>query len=254
MRAVMLMAVVGLCHGCSVDPPVGPSGELPPADLRVLFIGNSLTYTYDVPAIVQALADRAGRSMSHGTIAYPNYALEDHWNAGVAQEIQRLKADVVVMQQGPSSLPESRVDLITWSGRIAEAVRAAGGEPALYMVWPDASRTFAFGAVHDSYLAAATAVNGKFIPAGSAWLEVWSRDAAAQLYAPDGLHQSYLGAMVAAHTIYAVLFDADPLLTPALNSNIPAETLDLVRVSVKASLEAEALVAPAAASRDRRLP
>jgi hypothetical protein len=57
------------------------------------------------------------------------------------------------------------------------------------------------------------------------------------------LHQSYLGAIIAAHTVYAVLFDTDPLQTPALNSNVPAETLDLVRSAVKASLEAEAAAA-----------
>ncbi|HEX6132372.1 MAG TPA: hypothetical protein VFZ24_00230 [Longimicrobiales bacterium] len=250
MRSAILFAgLLWLSPGCSTDPPVAPPAEIPPADMRVLFVGNSLTYTHDIPGLVQTLADRTGRSMSHGTIAHPDFSLEDHWNAGLAREIERLRPDVVVMQQGPSSLPESRVHLVHWTQTIAEAIRAAGGEPALYMVWPDVSRTFAFEAVHDSYRAAADAVDGRFIPAGSAWLEVWARDESAQLYGFDGVHPSYLGALVAAHTIHAVLFDADPLTTPALDDAVPPALLDLVRAAVHAAIEGDAAAAARVAAR-----
>lgn len=222
--------------GCSATSPTGPTIEIPPANVRVLFVGNSLTYTHDVPGLVQALADRAGHSMSHGTIAYPNYALEDHWNDGIAAEITRLRPDVVIMQQGPSSLPDSRDHLITWSRTLADAVRTAGGEPALYMVWPDASRRFAFDAVHDSYAMAAAEAQALFMPAGSAWVEAWKRDATLPLYGPDGFHPSYLGALVAAHSIYAVLLDVDPMETPALDDQVTAGTLQDIRSAVRAAV------------------
>lgn len=233
---ITMLALAWSWAACSGNSAVGPVGEIGPAETRVLFVGNSLTTTHDVPALVQSLADRDGRSMSHGVIARPDYALEDHWRDGIAERIGRLQPDIVIMQQGPSSLPESRTNLVTWSRTLSGAIRAAGGEPALYMVWPDASRRFAFDDVHDSYAAAAAEVGGRFMPAGSAWLELWARDPSLELYGPDGFHPSYLGALVAAHTIYAVLFDADPLKTPALDNRVPAVTLQHVREAVRSAL------------------
>jgi hypothetical protein len=55
--------------------------------LRVLFIGNSLTYTNDLPGIVKAFAqaDRQ-QAFESRTIAFPNYSLEDHWNSKDARK------------------------------------------------------------------------------------------------------------------------------------------------------------------------
>lgn len=248
LGVVLVPLVLGACAG---PGPAGPPNDIGAADVRVLFVGNSLTYTHDVPGLVQALADRSGRSMSHGTIARPNYALEDHWNDGIGREIGRLRPDFVVMQQGPSSLPESRTHLVAWTRTLAGAIREAGGEPALYMVWPEVSRRAAFGAVRESYEAAAAEVNGRFIPAGAAWLELWARDEDVELYGPDGFHPSYLGALVAAHAIFAVLFDADPMQTPALPDGVASATLQQVREAVRASLATmpKSGVTPSAARR-----
>jgi hypothetical protein len=207
------------------------------ADVRILFIGNSLTYTHDVPRLVGELAALHGLSVATAGIAYPDYALEDHWYNGIADDIRRLRADIVVMQQGPSSLPESRTHLVYWSEQLATVIREAGGEPALYMVWPDASRQFAFGAVGESYADAAQTVGGRLLPAGTTWLRAWDQDPQLQLYAKDGLHASYIGALAAAQTIFAGLFDVDPATIPALDDDVSAARVDLLRAAVAASLE-----------------
>src|SRR5690606_25426329 len=90
---------------------------------------------------------------------------------------------------GPSSLPASRADLIEWAGRVSEVVREAGGEPALYMVWPDASRRFAFPDVEESYAQAAAAVNGRLLPAGTTWLAAWEEDPDLPLYAAEAARE-----------------------------------------------------------------
>src|SRR5688572_5578026 len=49
--------------------------------LRVLFIGNSLTYSNDLPSVVEAFAKATGqRVFACKTIALPDFSLEDHWN------------------------------------------------------------------------------------------------------------------------------------------------------------------------------
>jgi len=63
----------------------GSSAAAPPQSLRVLFVGNSLTATNDLPAQVAALAAGTGRWLEYRTVAFGGYNLEDHWNNGEAR-------------------------------------------------------------------------------------------------------------------------------------------------------------------------
>ena len=51
-----------------------------PTPTRILFIGNSLTYSNDLPAMVCAMARSAGRQATCESVAKPDYGLEEHWN------------------------------------------------------------------------------------------------------------------------------------------------------------------------------
>lgn len=217
--------------------PTDDGGELGDADLRVVFVGNSLTDTHDVPGLVQAMAEVAGQSMAHAVITRPGVSLEDHWHAGAPARLRELAADVVVLQQGPSSLPANQEHLAQWAGRFAGVIREAGGEPALYMVWPSSSRRFAFEDVWTSYRNAALAVEGLLAPAGQTWIEAWELDDGLALYGPDGFHPTYLGALVAAQTIYAVLFGVTGEEVPALDDGFGAEMRTLLAEAVDASLQ-----------------
>jgi hypothetical protein len=172
--------------------------------LRVLFIGNSLTYTNDMPAMLEAIAAaEPGPGIEIEVVAVPNYSLEDHWNQGDAvRAIRRGGWSVVVLQQGPSALSESRVLLIDYAKRFAEEIQRAGARPALYMVWPSRARSFDFPGVSASYTAAAKAVSGVLLPAGDAWRKAWRLDPDLVLYGPDGFHPSRLGSVLAALVIY----------------------------------------------------
>jgi hypothetical protein len=171
---------------------------------RVLFVGNSLTAANDLPAMVAALARGAGRPIDADVRAPGGFALEDHWRTtDVAQAIADGHYDVVVLQQGPTSLPESRVDLLEWGRTFAVAIRAAGGRPAFFTVWPESWRSYAFDAVIYSYRAAARENNALLLPAGLAWKSVLRTNPGIKLYGPDGFHPSRLGTYLAAVTIAA---------------------------------------------------
>jgi hypothetical protein len=210
----------------------------PTADLTVLFVGNSLTASNDLPALTSVAAMAGGRTFSYAVRVGPG-SLEDHWYGGVADVIADRGADVVVLQQGPSSLPESQQHLRQWTAQLAEPIRAAGGRPALLMVWPDDSRLFAFDDVRESYRAAAEAVDGIFIPAGEAWRAVWRRDPSAVLYDVDGFHPSRLGSLVAALTIYAALFNADVRTLPnSIAPDVPPPQFTLILEAVHEAIVA----------------
>lgn len=173
------------------------------APTRVLFIGNSLTTTNDLPARIGELARDAGRRWETSTVAYPSYSLEDHWHRGdAARAIASGGWTFVVLQQGPSALAESRVLLVEYARRFDEKIRAAGARTALYMVWPSDTRRGDFPGVSQSYSAAASAVSGLLLPAGDAWQAAWRENAAFPLYGNDRFHPSRLGTALAAIVIY----------------------------------------------------
>lgn len=177
-----------------------------PAPVRILFIGNSLTYANDLPAMVCAMARAAGKRAVCESIAKPDYGLEEHWNEKSAQREIARGWDVVVLQQGPSALPESRALLIRYVKRFDEEIRRAGGRTALYMVWPSLARRGDFPGVSRSYTAAAAAVKGLLLPVGDAWRAAWKADSKLALYGPDGFHPSPAGSYLAALVAYQQIF------------------------------------------------
>ena len=197
-----------------------PSGPGVPALIgdgrRVLFIGNSVTYWNDLPFIVQALADSAGgASLAVMTVAFPDFNLDDHRVEGTAERAIALGGwEVVVLQQGPSSLPENRAQLRASVGVFNGAIRGVSATPALYSVWPSSTRSEDFDRAIESYALAAQDVNGLLFPVAAAWLAAWRRDSTLALYSADGLHPSVAGSYLAALVMYGVLFDRSPVGLP----------------------------------------
>lgn len=212
---LVLLALSAALSACNVDVGGGTTGPDPDpdAEVRILFIGNSLTYENDLPAMVKALSDSAGLpSTQVAMVAYPNFALEDHWNMGDARPtLGRGGWTHVVMQQGPSALEESRVSLLQWTATLSAEIRAHGGVPGMYMVWPSTARSFDFDRVSESYRLAAESVDGLLFPAGDAWRAAWRRNAGLALYGGDGFHPSALGTYLAALTIVAVIHERSPV-------------------------------------------
>jgi hypothetical protein len=184
--------------------------------LHVLFLGNSLTAANDLPRLVAALGARSGRvDVDYETVAPGGVNLEDHWSfTGGRTAVDRGGWDVVVLQQGPSALPESQVDLRTWAGRFADEIRLKGGRPALFAVWPETERSYAFATVAASYRNAARASASDLYPAGTAWKAAWRRNPKLKLWGADGFHPSPLGSYLAAAVIYGGLTKRLPTRLP----------------------------------------
>jgi hypothetical protein len=182
---------------------------------RVLFVGNSLTFVNDLPGMVRAIAAQAGRRLETTAVTQADASLEDQFDTGDAQREIAKGYAIVVLQQGPSALPSSQADLAKWTRTFNTTIRAAGGRPALYMVWPETARLDVFDDVRRSYSNAAMAVDGMFLPAGESWRAAWAIDPELALYGSDGFHPSELGTYAAALTIFSELFRQTPQDLPA---------------------------------------
>jgi len=229
-----LLLLLSLVVACG--QPAGPVK----APVRVLFIGNSMTYMNDLPAMMKAVAKQAGAPVPETEmVAFPDFALEDHWAEGTARRrLEEASWDFVVMQQGPSSLPRNQQSLAGWSERFAPLIRAAGAEPLLYMVWPSRTRAGDFPGVLESYRKAAERVHGLFAPAGEAWRLALAEDSAAPLYAPDGFHPRPAGTYLAAIVILARIRALDPLDLPPAIPGASGLSQDVVRALHRAAATA----------------
>lgn len=187
-----------------------------PPPIRILFIGNSLTSTNRLPAMVEALGEANGQRIETRTLAMPDYSLEDHWKDGnAARVIAGGKWSFIVLQQGPSSQPESRILLVEYTRKFAEEAARIGAKTALYMVWPAARRARDFDGVRLSYHTAAGVVGGIFLPAGEAWRIAWRTKPELQFYGADGFHPSPLGTSLAALVIFQGLTGKAPARLPS---------------------------------------
>lgn len=182
------------------------SGDPLSKPIRVLFVGNSLTYINDIPALVKELGKADSILVEYKTIAKPDYGLDDHLNEGVVQkEINKGKYDYVVVQQGPSALPESQAVLISSVQKYKTLCDRAKTKLALYMVWPSRSRIFDLDNVIYSYSNAGKKNNAIICAAGLAWKKTWAVDPGITLYGSDGFHPELAGSLLAALVIYGTL-------------------------------------------------
>ncbi len=195
----MMVLVLG-CSSQSVEPP-----DLVP-DLRILFVGNSLTSGNDLPELVKEMGAQHRKLIQVDKILRGNYSLEDHWEDGSIQDaLNRNSYDFVVGQQGPSALPESQVLLLNAAVKMAGLCREKNARLALYMVWPWQERLFDLDQVIYSYTQAALKTESLLCPGGLAWKYAWETDPNLALYGPDLFHPSLAGSVLAALTVYGGL-------------------------------------------------
>ena len=228
---IVAVVIVTSCRASSVAPSqTDAPARGAPVDGRVLFIGNSLTEANGLPALVETLSRQGGGTpINTASVVSGGFSLEDHWNQGTAQRrIAEGGWSIVVLQQGPSSLPESQVALREWTIRFDSVIRASGARTALYMVWPESNRREAFDAVSRSYVRAAEDVTGMLLPVGEAWRAAWRRDPDVPLYGPDGFHPTPTATYLAALVIYQQVSGRSPMGLPA-SPEMPADRARLLQ-------------------------
>ncbi|MBL7846422.1 MAG: SGNH/GDSL hydrolase family protein [Cyclobacteriaceae bacterium] len=195
-----------------VPPGIGhktcaPQPATRPGVTKILFVGNSLTYTNDLPAKVAAIGSDRGVLIEKEMLAYPNYALEDHWNEGCLQTmISSGYFDFVVIQQGPSSQADGAQSLLDFGQRIQDLCKASDTKLAFFMVWPARIYYNTFPGVIANYTTAASSTRALLCPVGQIWKLYQDRTGDFSYYGPDEFHPSLKGTDVSAEVIYKTLF------------------------------------------------
>ncbi len=234
--ATILIASLAACLKLDITNPT--ITRLPAGGTHVLFIGNSLTYTNNLPQTVAGLAEASGDTIRVLEVALPNFAVIDHvlGMSNAVGVIQSQPWDYVVLQQGPTTTLVNRDTLVIATKAIDPHVKSAGGRTAILMPWPHIDEPHLFNAVRQSALVASQSVTGGvFLPVGEAWRTVRETNPDIQIYGGDGYHPGPIGTYLAALVIYERITGKDAQRLPGtaavagVNLTIPEATVRLLQ-------------------------
>lgn len=176
-------------------------------DTTVLFVGNSLTYTNDLPKLVADIAKSNGRKIETEMLALPNYALVDHLADRHLQKMMASKKyHYVIVQQGPSSQAEGKAMLLEAAHIIKGMCDANGARLVFFMVWPAYDNYYNFDGVIKNYTEAAVLTNSILCPVGAVWKDYIDRTKDLSYYGSDLFHPSIKGSQLAAEVIFNSMF------------------------------------------------
>ncbi|WP_298237495.1 SGNH/GDSL hydrolase family protein [uncultured Algibacter sp.] len=193
--------LVSICLLCQLQ------SQSKKTEFNILFIGNSLTYTNNLPLLVKKQAKKLGITINTKMIAEPNYTLPDHWHEGKAQKLIKSKTfDFLIVQQGPSSQAEGKQMLLEYGEKYSLLCKKNQVKLAYFMVWPSLQYYHTFEGVIKNHQLAAKANNAILCPVGDIWRKYFNTTNYYDYYGSDGFHPSKKGSEIAAKVIIESLF------------------------------------------------
>ncbi|MDO4404293.1 MAG: acyltransferase family protein [Atopobiaceae bacterium] len=179
--------------------------------LRILMLGNSLTYYNDMPAILSELTGAEVEAHTKGG-AHLAEQLDPNSQIGSSTlaALEEGGWDYVVLQeQSAQPIKTDEGEYMQSLTELTERVRACGATPIIYATWPYAegcSRLDKLGIssdemgklLHSAFVEAAASTGDLMADVESAWQNAEARE---MLYAVDGVHPSAIGSRLAAEVI-----------------------------------------------------
>ena len=176
--------------------------------VRVLFIGNSLTFWNEMPWMTRRLAASLGSKLVTEFNGTSGATLRQHWERGRAlRAITERHWDFVVLQPQSSEMSTRPEETMKYARLFDREIDRTGAKTVLFVTWNvDA---------HDSqsqltarYVSLAKDLDAALAPVGVAWDELQRQGV--DLFDPGGTHPNLRGSYLAACVFYATFFRKTP--------------------------------------------
>lgn len=221
----------------SADATPTPSGAPVQPPLRVLFLGNSLTYYHAMPRLFARLAATGlHRRVVAGLVSLPGTSLPHLWDGtDVNTVLQRLPWDVVVMQVRPDGVADTNIN-DHYAALVGTPVNARGGRTFVWSQYQGPGGSPEFRAIIDTIAsAAARAAQGKTAPILDVWDAVRQADTVLwkRLFydIPHGdMHPSPLGSHLLALSFYKSITGQSPVGLPRTLGDFNVSQADAERL------------------------
>jgi len=171
--------------------------------IKILFVGNSFTFFWNIPQQVSAMAETQGVSIKAYQSTVGGSNLEQHWKGEKGTDTQkRIKEgnwDFVVFGDHSLSTIDEPERFEEYGKKFADLVRSKGAEPIFYLTWAYKSNPLMQETITKGYMKLVKKLNAKIFPVGPIWMEARTVRPDLELYfddkhpSPDG---AYLIALI----------------------------------------------------------
>ncbi len=143
---------------------------------RILFIGNSLTYFFNLPQVVNSMAQTQGKVIITRQSTVGGSNLEQHWKGEKGtvsmKKLKEEKWDYVVLNDHSLSTIETPDVFFEYGGKFVEAIKKIGAKPVLMMTWAYKSNPLMQKKITTAFLELAKRTGAGFVPAGPLFEQV----------------------------------------------------------------------------------
>lgn len=152
------------------------------APKRVLFVGNSFTYFYNLPQVVSAMAEEKGWALETRQSTVGGSNLEQHWKSERGTQtralIEEQEWDYVVFNNHSLSSIDQPEAFMEYGKKFAELVKDRGAKPVFMMTWAYHSNPLMQATITQMYEQLGEASGADVVPAGPLFAEArqWRPD------------------------------------------------------------------------------
>ena len=192
---------------------------------RILFIGNSLTYYNDLPALFGDLANDAGFETITASVTKGGWYLsrfadpQDEMGAALRRKYPLRRWNDIVLQDqslNPAVDPDGFLAAVRALRQAMPEGRFVFYQTFAYEAGSDRlaatgmTQQEMYDRLRDAYATAAREHGGLLVPVGEAFRRIQREHPLVNLYQPDSLHPNLAGSYLAACVFYAALSGRDP--------------------------------------------
>jgi hypothetical protein len=183
----------------------------PSRDLRVLFLGNSLTYFNDMPWLAEEVAKSLGVKPALQAVfeGRSGLTLKQHWDRGRAvRAIREGSYAYVVLQPQSSEIVRTPEETFRYAKLLDAEIRKSGAKTIVFQTWAPLTvdaKQFDF---NRQYAKLAKELGARLAPVGTAWESL--RKQKIELFDGSGVHANLAGSYLAACVFVAMLYDRSP--------------------------------------------
>jgi hypothetical protein len=189
-------------------------------ELKVLFVGNSYTYGYNLPHIVSIISEETPVKLITRKSTIGGATLKQHWTGSRELETRNMIAegdfDVVVLQDFSMAAMNEPDTSLRYIRLFSEFIRSSGAVPVLFNTWAREKVPQFQKEIDAMYEQAARESDVINVPVGPAWELAMDLRPSVDLFTSDGSHPNELGCMLTASVFVRVICGELPETVPTL--------------------------------------
>ena len=190
--------------------------------MKVLFVGNSHTFTHDVPSIINKLFIENNEKWEYKEMTVSGQTLKFHsQREELFNEISVGNYDIVILQERASNFDQ---DLFNegYEPLYEHITKNSNSHILMYMIWSNESRPEVQKTILETYANATKKDKVSLASAGIVWDIIRHHHKEITLYM-DGNHATKTGAYLAASTLFYALTNRKEKLEVSKESNLIKE-------------------------------